>query len=117
LIRRSYIDEVGASWDGPGIVCHEYGHQFVDDEIVAAARQRGVWQMALGSIVEHLHPYWNKADDDDIYRKGRETMDADRATFEARAAKFEALPTHDCSQGPHVRAARERKARQIEGAV
>jgi hypothetical protein len=88
LIRRSYVDEVGASWDGPGIVCHEYGHQFVDDEIVAAARQRGVWQMALGSIVEHLHPYWNKADDDDIYRKGRETMDADRVTFEARSAQY-----------------------------
>jgi hypothetical protein len=44
--------------------------------------------MALGSIVEHLHPYWNKADDDDIYRKGRETMDADRVTFEARSAQY-----------------------------
>jgi len=91
LIRRSYVDQVGASWDGPGTVCHEYGHQFVDDEIVAAAQQRGVWQMALGSLVEHLHPYWNKADDDDIYRKGRETMEADRAAFEARAAEYGAV--------------------------
>ena len=43
LIRRSYIDEVGASWgtDGkgtPGEVCHDgYTHMYVDDEIVTAA--------------------------------------------------------------------------------
>lgn len=89
LIRRSYIDEQGASWDGPGVVGHEgYGHMFVDDEIVTAAKQRGVWQMALGSIVEHMHPLWEKGAWDETYVKGNETAEADKALFHERATKF-----------------------------
>jgi len=85
LIRRSYIDETGASWDGPKNVCHEgYGHWFVDDEIVTAAKQRGVWAMALGSIVEHLHPAWGKAEQDDVYTIGQSSAPRDRALFEKR---------------------------------
>lgn len=85
LVRRSYVDEVGASWDGPDVVAHEgYRHWWVDNEIVTAAKQRGAWAMALGSHVEHLHPLWGKAPDDDVYRLGQASRDADRALFEAR---------------------------------
>ncbi len=71
LIRRSYIDEHGASWDGPKLVCHEgYRHNYVDDEIVMAAKTRGQWAMALGSFVEHLHPLWEKGEDDATYELG-----------------------------------------------
>jgi hypothetical protein len=85
LIARSYIDEHGASWDGPKVVCHEgYRHWFVDDEIVVAAKQRGVWAMALGSHVEHLHPVWGKAEDDEVYRTGQAHAAADRKVFEKR---------------------------------
>lgn len=87
LIARDYVDEVGASWDGPGVVCHEgYRHWFVDDEIVTAAKQRGVWQMALGSIVEHLHPRWGKAEGDDVYRLGESASKADEDLYAARLA-------------------------------
>lgn len=88
MIDRGYVDTVGASWDGPGIVCHEYGHWYVDDEIVTAAKQRGVWQMALGAIVEHLHPVWGKADDDEVYRKGQRQADRDRRKFEQRVKQY-----------------------------
>lgn len=85
LIRRSYVDEVGAGWDGPGVLCHEgYRHWFVDDEIVTAAKQRGVWQMALGSVVEHMHVTWGKAPDDEVYAIGPDNAEADRAVFLAR---------------------------------
>lgn len=85
LISREYIDEVGASWDGPGIVCHEgYRHNFVDNEIVVAAKQRGVWAPSLGSVVEHLHPLWGKGEMDDTYRKGEYKAEKDRVLFEAR---------------------------------
>lgn len=85
LVRRSYVDEVGASWDGPGIVAHEgYGHWYVDDEIVTAAKQRGVWAMALGSRVEHLHPLWGTAPDDETYRLGQARAKADAELFRAR---------------------------------
>lgn len=85
LIRRSYVDEFGASWDGPKVVCHEgYRHNFVDDEIVTAAKQRGVWQMALGSVVEHLHPLFNKGVEDEVYEIGQSSWGLDRALFKAR---------------------------------
>jgi len=93
LIRRSYVEEVGASWDGPGVVCHEgYRHWYVDDEIVAAAKQRGVWQMALGSVVEHLHPMFGKGDDDDVYRLGQSHAAADRKIFEGRVRRYLEVP-------------------------
>ena len=87
LIRRSYVDEHGASWDGPKVVCHEgYRHWFVDDEIVTAARQRGVFGFAPASVVEHLHPLWGKGEPDEVYELGQQWQDADRALFLERAA-------------------------------
>jgi GT2 family glycosyltransferase len=87
MIRRSYANEVGAGWDGPGIVAHEgYRHWFVDDEISAAARMRGVFQAALGSHVEHRHPYGGQVPMDDIYRLGESHREEDQALFERRLA-------------------------------
>jgi len=85
LIARDYIDDVGASWDGPKVVCHEgYKHWYVDDEIVTAARQRGVWEMALASRVEHLHPLWGKGEDDDVYQLGQSHAEEDGKLFKRR---------------------------------
>jgi glycosyltransferase involved in cell wall biosynthesis len=85
LVRRSYIDEQGASWDGPKVVAHEgYRHWFVDDEIVTAAKQRDVWVMALESVVEHLHPLFGKGEPDDIYKIGEVHAAEDRETFDRR---------------------------------
>jgi hypothetical protein len=87
LIRRSYVDEVGASWDGPKTVCHEgYRHWFVDDEIVTAAKQRGVWAMAKDSVVEHLHPAWGKGKTDAVYKLGQSYAAEDKKLFEKRLA-------------------------------
>jgi hypothetical protein len=89
LIRRSYVDEMGASWDGPKVVAHEgYRHWWVDDEIVAAARQRGVWTMAINSTVEHLHPAWGKGEQDEVYELGQSHADQDKATFMARCKEY-----------------------------
>ena len=89
LIHRSYIDEVGASWDGPKTVAHEgYRHWYVDDEIVAAAKARGVWAMARESVVEHMHPLFGKAPDDEVYALGQASAEQDKALFDARAAEF-----------------------------
>lgn len=87
LISRAYVDEHGASWDGPGVVCHEgYRHWFVDDEIVTAAKQRDEWAMALGSEVEHLHPLWGKAETDPVYERGQSYGEADGQLFLTRRA-------------------------------
>lgn len=87
LIRRSYVDEQGASWDGPKVVCHEgYRHWYVDDEIVAVAKQRQAWGMALGSVVEHLHPVAGKAESDQVYELGQSFTKQDFALFRQRLA-------------------------------
>lgn len=89
MIRRSYVDTVGASWDGPGVVCHEgYGHQFVDDEIVLAAKQRHAWRFAADAVLEHLHPVHGFGEDDATYRIGRRTAVADRRLFMERRERY-----------------------------
>jgi glycosyltransferase involved in cell wall biosynthesis len=70
LIERDYIDRYGASWDGPGVVCHTYSHYYVDDEILSAAYRRGVYAYCSDSFVEHLHPNNGKAPQDAIYWRG-----------------------------------------------
>lgn len=89
LVSRRYVAETGATFDGaPDLVCGPYGHWFVDDELVAAAKERGVWQMALGSIIEHMHPLFGKGQVDEVYIKGQSSAEADRALFEQRARRF-----------------------------
>lgn len=85
FIRRDYVEQVGASWDGPGVVCHEgYRHWFVDNEIITAAKQRGQWAPCLASHVEHLHPVFGKAQPDEVYGIGGEAAEADKALWAHR---------------------------------
>lgn len=89
LISRQYIADVGASWDGPGVVCHEgYRHMFVDDEIVTAAKQRGVFAYAKDAIVEHLHPVAEKSEVDATYRLGWSYAELDKSRFAERMREF-----------------------------
>jgi hypothetical protein len=89
LIRRSYVDERGASLDGPKVVCHEgYGHWYVDDEIVTVAKAREVWAFAQHSKVEHLHPIWGGAEMDETYELGKSRAPADKELFEARMVEI-----------------------------
>jgi hypothetical protein len=70
------------------VVCHEgYRHWFVDNEIVSVAKQRGVWKFAKHSKVEHLHPMWGGAPDDDTYKLGQSSVLEDKALFDARYAE------------------------------
>lgn len=85
MIRRSYVETAGASWDGPGVVCHEgYRHWFVDDEIITVAKRRGMFQMALAAEVEHFHPIAGKAAMDETYKVGERHAKTDEALFRKR---------------------------------
>jgi hypothetical protein len=53
--------------------------------LVGTAKHRGVWAFAADSVVEHLHPAWGKAPDDDLYAAQRARMDASRQLFVRRA--------------------------------
>jgi len=89
LINRRYVEEVGSSWGGPGVFCHEgYAHNFVDDELVAVAKQRGVFQAALGSIVEHFHPLTQGRPADATDEKNQATFKQDGKLFRTRFHKY-----------------------------
>jgi hypothetical protein len=89
LISRRYIAEQGASWDGPGVVCHEgYRHMFVDDEIVTVAKQRGVFAFAKDAVVEHLHPVVEKSEVDATYRLGWSYAEVDKSRFAERMREY-----------------------------
>jgi hypothetical protein len=82
LIRRSYIEEHGGTFDDSGRIFHEgYDHQYVDNEFIETAKMRGVWAFARNSIVEHLHPHWGNADMDWTYRKATRQSMADRRLY------------------------------------
>jgi hypothetical protein len=85
FIRRDYIDIEGASWDGPGLVCHEgYRHWYVDNEIIEAAKQHDEWAPCLASHVEHLHPLFGKGEQDEVYRIGQAAAETDQALWQSR---------------------------------
>jgi hypothetical protein len=92
IIKTSWIDECGASWDGPGSIAHMgYHHAYVDNEWTEKAKMDDVFAPALASIVEHRHPTWGTAPWDDTYGRGIEKYAEDGLLFETRlrAAKQE----------------------------
>ena len=83
LVKTRYADE--GTIDGePGLLHEGYIHNFVDDEFLGTATKRGVYAMALDSIVEHLHPDWGKAPDDEVYAIGKRTFEQDRLHWRHR---------------------------------
>ena len=88
LIRRTWVDTHGASWDGPGVIAHEgYRHCFVDNEWTAVAQQAGVYVQAPDAVIEHFHPLFGKAVTDKVYQQGQSNYDRDKRLWEKRASQ------------------------------
>jgi len=85
LVRRSYIDTQGMSWDGPGTVTHPgYRHWYIDNEWSEKAVVDNVFAYSPKSIIEHHH-YTNDPDVlDDTYELGGERRTADGRLFHRR---------------------------------
>jgi hypothetical protein len=83
LMTREYAER--PTIDGGRGPLHEgYGHNFVDDELIATASARGAYAYAEDAHVEHLHWMNGAAEVDDTYQRGRELFDADRIRFKER---------------------------------
>lgn len=82
VVARWYAD-IGAVADRPASIYYEgYWHECVDDELVQVAQARGVWRFAERAHVEHLHPNWGTAPEDEVY-----SMQAARLRFGHRVLK------------------------------
>jgi glycosyltransferase involved in cell wall biosynthesis len=90
FVRRSYIDEQGATLEGPGILLFEgYTHFFGDVELIQLAKARGVWTPCLASVVIHHHPGFDGREDlrqaDKAYMRAVEWSEMDKIAFTRRA--------------------------------
>lgn len=90
FIRRSYIDDEGASLDGPGSAFSSaYRHWFCDRELIELAKARGVFVMAPDSVIVHHHPGYDGDEAarqaDPTYMAAVDHAEADRKTWLRRA--------------------------------
>lgn len=84
LVTREYALQPTID-GGRGPLCEIYDHSFVDDELIATARHRGVYAYAADAHVQHLHPMAGNAPDDDTYRRGRARFRLDRRIYRRRS--------------------------------
>lgn len=84
LVSREYVDKYGTI-DEPGkVLCEKYYHEYVDNEFVETAMSRNAFDIALNSLVEHMHPFFNKGDWDASYRKWKTRTEFGEELFKRR---------------------------------
>lgn len=94
FVRREYIEEQGASLDGPGSLMHEgYRHWFTDKELIELAKARGVFVMAPECRIVHHHPGYDGDEGarqaDPVYMAAVDGAEADRKTWLRRSQLVE----------------------------
>ena len=90
FVRRSYVDDEGASLDGPGILAPEcYRHWWTDKEIIGLAKARGVYGHAADCRIIHHHPGYDGNEaaraGDLVYMMAVGASADDAETFQQRA--------------------------------
>jgi hypothetical protein len=88
-MRRDYITELGASWDGPGVVCHEGYKHGGDMEWSRVALTRNQMVFSQSSVVEHHHFWTGKAPRDDVYELGQKFVGHDSRLYAERLRRHE----------------------------
>lgn len=69
MVTREYCDVFGTVDERKKVLCEEYFHEYVDDEFVETAKCRHAFDMAMDSVVEHVHPAWGKGKWDSSYKE------------------------------------------------
>jgi glycosyltransferase involved in cell wall biosynthesis len=95
FIRRSYIDDIGSSLDGPGVAMPtSYKHWYVDREVIQLARARKVYVHAPDCRIIHHHPGYDGDEAarmaDPTYASAVDAAEHDEREFLSRAPMIEA---------------------------
>ena len=88
IVSRQYVLDFGGSWDGKGILFHDYIHNFVDTETIAKARGSGQWRYAPNIIIKHNHPDTGRVAVDEVYTTALNTFNIDRLDYQARYQRY-----------------------------
>lgn len=90
VLRRSYIEGIGAAWNESPSCFHEgYHHNYSETETWQLAQHRGVAKFVPESIVEHKHPDWGTREPDSTDAKGGQAnKQQDHELFELRRAEW-----------------------------
>lgn len=104
LVDRRYIEQVGGVIDGgPGSFLYPYDHGYTDSEFIETARVRGVFTVALDSVVEHLHPDFDNREPDEVDKRTRRDSSGDYETFIKRREMWIDDLDHVCEYKPPPR--------------
>lgn len=80
LISKSYAAN---EWGGVIAIPSYYQH-FIDTEATMRAKRDECFYYAEDAVVEHMHWMWDKADNDEIYKRGQEHYSEGENTFNKR---------------------------------
>jgi hypothetical protein len=84
LVDRRYLDEY------PGPFYHtEYISQYCDTEFTDLAKKRGVWAVADGALIEHMHWTLGKSEVDQNYGMAIAAVPHDEALYHQRRAAWQ----------------------------
>lgn len=83
LLTREYA-ETPCIDGSPGPIFAGYGHNFIDDELIATAMSRNAYAYVSKALVVHRHPMAKTAPDDETYRRGRRSFARDRRIYNKR---------------------------------
>lgn len=90
LVHRDYW-ECGTIDEDGKVVTEVYHHNFVDDEFVHTAMARSTFASARGACIEHMHPDWGKAEEDETYRIGKSQFGRDAVLYNSRRILWEPM--------------------------
>lgn len=89
LVSRRYIDTIGGAWGQPGRVLHDgYVHNYAETELFDVAAAHGRLTFLPDIVVEHRHHSYGLAANDDTYTMATAALEADRALYEQRRARW-----------------------------
>ncbi len=95
VVKMSYLDEKGGTFDGSFPVMFEYNHNFCDTEFVTVAKYRGCFQYVPECVIEHNHPIWSGRKKDKVDEKNQSLIKIDEKTYYDRMDLFEKWITHE----------------------
>jgi len=96
LVNRAYVEIYSLANGFPNsIFCPLYKKNYADDELNETVKNRGMFAYARDALVEHLHPGFGKAPQDDTYAVLDQFSEQDHQLYLSRKSCIIESVTHN----------------------